>query len=174
MGAAQRMVFCSQCGRKGGPGAKFCEGCGTKLAAAAAGGSSPSRNFRPHERAHVSSSYNKPSPSYNKPSPSYNKPTPSYSKPSQSSYSKPSSSGNSYNKVNGNVRGASTDKPRGQVRNYKVGGSSQSSSQSTFTKPSEGVGGLPGPTYEKQPAWAYAEQEKNRTGQHKTGMWSQG
>lgn len=61
-------------------------------------------------------------------------------------------------------------KAHGQVASYKVA----EAPKATFTKPTDtGNRGLPGPTYGTQPAWAYAEQEKNKSGQYQHGMWSQ-
>ena len=108
-------------------------------------------------------------PSHAKPSSSYAKPSsskPSYSKPSygKPSYSKPSSSTPSYSKPSSGGAAA----PKGQVAGYRV----QGGERSTFT-PTTHTQESHKKTYEQQPAWAYAEQEKNATGQYKHGQWSQ-
>mmetsp|Transcript_24485 Transcript_24485/g.61394 ORF Transcript_24485/g.61394 Transcript_24485/m.61394 type:complete len:201 (-) Transcript_24485:224-826(-) len=196
------MVFCTQCGTALPGVAKFCSKCGTPTVnASASSQSAPASSFGSKPKYGGASSWATAGAGASSPassSPSYAKQsTPSYGSPSAS---RGASSGGGYKpkpKYGGASSWATTNhapvstveapqnkfaggqkwEMRGHDGGY--GGSASArrdggGSGGGGARPEVVKSGLSKVTYGKQPSWAYAEQEKNRSGQYRVGENTQG
>eukprot|EP01087_Luapelamoeba_hula_P003608 TRINITY_DN13400_c0_g1_i1.p1 TRINITY_DN13400_c0_g1~~TRINITY_DN13400_c0_g1_i1.p1 ORF type:complete len:173 (+),score=18.33 TRINITY_DN13400_c0_g1_i1:56-574(+) len=167
------MVFCTQCGAQAGAGARFCAGCGTPIASAAAP-TSPKPTGAPRSnptspqsapRSQTTSPQSAPrSHPTSPPSAPRTQATTSYASPSSAPRSAPSN-GASRGGVSSPARPSVTAVAHGQARGQ------QSFAAGLDSGPTPSYGNTVKVTYEKQPSWAFAEQHKNSHGQYKHGQF---